>query len=378
MIDNYQPALYEEVRTFQKPSNSISKNFIIINREESFTKDLLFVRKTLIENHPGMHNQLDPDFSQQLEKNFASALEKLSNAGTDEEKAKIIEEFGESFHDSHLGVFYKSTNQNSPATVRIMPRFGIEKLINGTAWIHLHTFEPKQEEIAKLNELITALPSLRSQKVVIDIRGNGGGDSTWGDELLKSLFGVEHVNEALFKANQAVYTEWRASPENIEHAKGLVEQLKGEFGETHPMIKQMEITYEGMLTAYSKGESFYSDTGSPPPQSASSAPKLFNGPLIVIIDRKCGSACLDFIDSLKALNANISFLGETTNADSVYMELRRVALPSNKGFLGYPIKVYRNRPRGHNVPYHPDIPYTGDLQETHKLQNFVITHFIRH
>lgn len=51
-----------------------------------------------------------------------------------------------------------------------------------------------------------------------------------------------------------------------------------------------------------------------------------------------------------------------------YMEVRMMPLPSGNSFLRLPIKVYRNRPRGHNVPYTPDILYAGDMKDTKAIQ----------
>ncbi len=79
--------------------------------------------------------------------------------------------------------------------------------------------------------------------------------------------------------------------------------------------------------------------------------------IVVIIDAFCMSATLDFIDTLKSIDQNIILLGESTDADSVYMEIRIADLPSGKGQFQFPIKMYRNRLRGHNVPYVPDMPY---------------------
>ncbi len=39
-----------------------------------------------------------------------------------------------------------------------------------------------------------------------------------------------------------------------------------------------------------------------------------------------------FIDELKGMKANITLIGEVTGADSMYMELRIVPLPSGKDF----------------------------------------------
>jgi hypothetical protein len=95
-----------------------------------------------------------------------------------------------------------------------------------------------------------------------------------------------------------------------------------------------------------------------------------SGKVIAIIDQKCGSATLDFLDQLKAMKSDLILIGETTKADSAYMELRIISLPSGKGKVAFPIKVYRNRPRGHNVPHTPDIHYPN-LGDTTKLQNYV-------
>ena len=46
------------------------------------------------------------------------------------------------------------------------------------------------------------------------------------------------------------------------------------------------------------------------------------------------------------------------------MDVRRIELPSKIGYLQIPLKVYRNRLRGHNQPYQPDIVYEGDIKDT--------------
>jgi hypothetical protein len=47
------------------------------------------------------------------------------------------------------------------------------------------------------------------------------------------------------------------------------------------------------------------------------------------------------------------------------MEVRTVDLPSGLGTFSYPIKVYRNRSRGDNVPYMPNIEC--DVTDMQKL-----------
>jgi len=64
-------------------------------------------------------------------------------------------------------------------------------------------------------------------------------------------------------------------------------------------------------------------------------------------------------------------VGKTTAADTLYMERRHLKLPSGLAEIWFPIKVYRNRQRGHNEPYSPDIKYPGDLQDTANLKKWI-------
>ena len=98
--------------------------------------------------------------------------------------------------------------------------------------------------------------------------------------------------------------------------------------------------------------------------------------IVVLIDRFCFSACLDFLDQLKSLDCKLTFVGQTTNADTIYMDVRRVELPSKLGELQFPMKVFRNRPRGNNEPYQPDIVYEGDFNDTQKVKQWLRSHVL--
>lgn len=98
----------------------------------------------------------------------------------------------------------------------------------------------------------------------------------------------------------------------------------------------------------------------PPPQ----------GPRVVVVaDSGCGSACLDALDIWRAMGA--TQVGVTTSADTVYMEIRREPLPSGIMDVAIPMKVYRERPRGHNEPYQPHVRYEGDLTDTPTLEAWI-------
>ncbi|MGL4539818.1 MAG: S41 family peptidase [Candidatus Rhabdochlamydia sp.] len=356
-------------------SPTYASEMVESNQVIDFNKDLTFIQKTLLENHPGVCNTLDPKFLEEMEKSFKIAKQKLFDTNTIEEKAKILREVGRGFCDAHLWICYNLNKPERPIASRERRPFSIQELKKGTYWINIPTFRPSKDQIKSLNQIIESLAEFRKQTVIFDLRGNGGGNSCWGEELLKALFGEEYTNQQLAKFNQNVYSEWRISQGNLDHIQELIPIVKKQFGENHLAVQLIKNTYKGMQDAFLRGENYYSELSDLDALS-SNAVSSFSGRIVAIIDKSCASSCLSFIDGLKAMNADIIFIGESTGMDTVYTELRRVTLPSGKGTLGFPIKVKRNHPRGHNVPYMPDIQYS-DLQNTTELQNFVLTSFLK-
>lgn len=358
--------------TFSVPQTFASE-IVTPTQDIDFNKDLTFIQQTLLENHPGICNSLDPKFLEEMEKNLKVAQQKLFGTKEVKEKTKIMRELGQSFHDAHLWIRYDLNKSETPIASNETRRLGVQKLKEGTICINIPTFHPSKDQMNELKQIIELLPEFRKQTVIFDLRGNSGGNSSWGEELLKALFGEQYVNQQLAKSSQNVYAEWRVSRGNLDHVKELIRVVKEQFGDNHPAMHSIKNIFQGMEIAFLLGENYYSE---PPNQdqaaSSSNAVNFFSGRMIAIIDKGCGSACLDFIDGLKAMNTPIVFIGEPTGVDSVYMELRKVSLPSGKGTLGFPIKVYRNRPRGHNVPHIPDIQYSGNLQSTTELHDFIL------
>ena len=80
-------------------------------------------------------------------------------------------------------------------------------------------------------------------------------------------------------------------------------------------------------------------------------------PVYVITDGACVSACLDAVDIFTRFEG-VKLVGAPTSADTEYLEIRRESLPSKRGWVVLPTKIWVKRPRGSGEIYRPDILIT--------------------
>ena len=225
--------------------------------------------------------------------------------------------------------------------------------IDGVWFVSIPSFgwnDDRAHYEAFLKELESKLPLLRSaDRVVIDVRGNGGGNSTFGDDLGDVLFGAP-TRQAITESFDWT-VDWRASKRNLKAlrkaAAEMPENDRTEFAEV----------VEGLEAALRDGKNFYREIGAPKPLPKLKRPH-FAGKILFLTDRSCASACLDFADMILRV-PGVVHIGLPTSADSVYMDVNVVDLPSGVARLVYPMKVYRHRLRGNNRWYEPKLMWPG-------------------
>jgi hypothetical protein len=83
-------------------------------------------------------------------------------------------------------------------------------------------------------------------------------------------------------------------------------------------------------------------------------PSDFRAQGYVITPGRCASACLDAVDTFTRFG-NVRLIGAPTSADSTYMEVRSQPLPSGRGVIVIPTKVWLGRPRAGGEIYKPHI-----------------------
>lgn len=227
-------------------------------------------------------------------------------------------------------------------------------------FVSLPTFHLNPEQVhtmrALIRELGQAAQTLREAPwVVLDVRGNTGGNSGWGSEVASALFGKVTVERIEGQFDWTV--DWRASPRNAMSLQQAADDAE-QRGQLNDARYRRGLAAE-IAEAATKGLP-YVRKPSPARITAHNqdATSPFKGRVFLLTDHACASACLDFVDIARRL-PGVIHLGLPTSADSIYIDNTGGPLPSGQGAFSYSMKVYRNRIRSNNQWYEPAIQWPG-------------------
>ena len=255
-------------------------------------------------------------------------------------------------------------------------QYSIEEFSNDKYWVSLPKFYPNEQEQKKLEKVINSIKKVNdtASLVVLDVRGNGGGNSQWGVEVAKALYG-EHFIESFQKAfPDTSYALWRASQGNHHYMETQILPLvEKQFGKESDTFELFSGVANHMKQAISNKIDFVRQNE----EIVTKKTKiLFNmknpiaANVVLLTDSSCGSACLDFADLMLKL-PNVVHMGQETGADTVYMDIRTLDLPSGLGQYSLAQKVYRDRLRKHNESYVPEYQYKGDISNTPPVNSWL-------
>jgi hypothetical protein len=238
---------------------------------------------------------------------------------------------------------------------------------NGVLWIRARNFNMNPADVAKLDAMLKEIESLQGvRQVVFDARGNGGGDSSVGTQILRAAVGDLDFDKRDLDRLPRIYTQWRVSDVAIASMGRYLETMSARYGADSDKAKQVEQRRELMKKAKQAGQPWFDEGGAPRLTRADIAQRngrltRFKGTVALITDGSCASACLDFADQVRMIPGSVH-LGRTTGSDTVYLERGMSKLPSGN-LLFMPIKVWRNRVRGDSEALVPDIPLDVDIKD---------------
>lgn len=237
---------------------------------------------------------------------------------------------------------------------------------DGGYWIRLSGLDNNAGAV--VTAVQEAEASLKTARVVVlDLRGNGGGDSRYGDAIAETLFGPDHIRQAKGRSSDCQGAYWRVSADNTAALKALRDSQATRNPETAASMTEV---VEGMEAALTDGQAFWPDLPACA-ATADLADEAARAPIdrhvVLITDRHCFSSCLMTTDLFRRLGA--LHVGEATDVSSRYMEVRTIVLPSGLRDFSTLQKVAVGLPDF--GPYTPDVPYPGAMADDAALKAWV-------
>jgi len=258
---------------------------------------------------------------------------------------------------------------------RARPAIGARVLADGTRWYSMSSFngDPEGATAKALRPMIAEMARdrtnvVRAPRIVLDLRGNGGGSSEWSQQIARVIWGRAAVDRAEV-SSEAV--DWRASAGNLATLQGYKTTWEASPDGSPEAIAWAGKIADGIAGARGRGEPLWRDASDAAASAKVNEPPVAppTARVFVLTDWGCGSACLDAVDLWTALGA--VQVGQDTSADTLYMDVREKMLPSGIAQAVVPMKVYRGRKRGSNEPAVPRYRYTGDMRDDAALAQWM-------
>jgi hypothetical protein len=271
---------------------------------------------------------------------------------------------------------WKSISSEEMETIRKQmtglnrPDYGVTEFSENAYWITLPSFQTSDENTKQLKGIIKTVGEMaealqEADTVVFDMRGNTGGNSSWGDQILRTLWGREIFDHA---GPGWSFIDWRVSEGNIKANNYFADLYLGVDGEEGGRVKYFRRLAAALQKERDAGNTFYRIANKAPTKDQKPEPP--KAKVFLLTNFTCFSACLDFADTVRSI-PGATHIGSPTRADAIYIDNWAEPLPSGLGRLSYSMKVYRGRTRGHNEPYIPHIAYEGGDWSTPALQLWV-------
>jgi hypothetical protein len=237
----------------------------------------------------------------------------------------------------------------------------------GGHWIALETLG--NDAAGVVEQARSQQDALRaSAMVVLDLRGNSGGNSQYAAEIARALVGNARVEAVEAPTSDCTGMYWRASKDNAAALRKFANALPAD------RAPQWKLQADALERAVVEQAGFSPRL----PACATKEPKreprkqrlpasLMKGKLVLLTDRACFSSCLIATDLFRKLGA--LHVGEATDMSTRYMEIRDIVLPSGLRTFSTLQKVAVGL--GDFGPYEPKLVYPGSLSEDEKVKAWV-------
>lgn len=252
-----------------------------------------------------------------------------------------------------------------PARNRGAAGYGVREFAGGM-WIALEGLEDQAAPV--IADVMAQETALRAAPIVVlDMRGNGGGNSDYGVQIARVLFGEARYNHFFQMGGNRCGTVWRVSPRNLETMRSYVAM----FADTNPEFAEgMRGLVESAERAMAAGEELTGPAtcGENTPASGEAPAIAASGRIVVLTDNTCFSSCLIVTDMFRNLGA--LHVGQATDAATHYFEVREVLLPSGLSYFST-LQAFSPGSPARLGPFEPELRYEQDISSTAELEAWV-------
>ncbi|GAA0718657.1 S41 family peptidase [Dokdonella soli] len=248
--------------------------------------------------------------------------------------------------------------------------FGVRRSGAGV-WIAIQELDPRAQAV--IDAVKSQEAAVRAAPwVVVDLRGNDGGNDAYAYALAQEIYGPGRVAQVLGPSadGSGCTSVFRASPGNIEALdKSIVAFQKSGDAEG---AREYTQAVQAMKAAMAAGRALTGDPTCPargaPPALRPAASSMMAGKVFVLTDAVCFSSCLQAVDFLRKLGA--VQVGQPTGGDTHYSEYRQVTLPSGLSTFSTLVAMMPDAPQKLG-PYAPQYEYDGDISDTAALEKWI-------
>lgn len=244
---------------------------------------------------------------------------------------------------------------------------------SGGWWIGLDTLDDTAQKVVDLVQNNQAAIRV-APMVVIDLRGNGGGDSRYSSAIARALVGDKTFAAAQVSLPTCSGDFWRVSQSVFAAVQHNLERAEADHDAAgisfyRPVVNDMRqaiIVHRGFspsLPVCARDTIAVNQDNAP----QSLPPSEMKGRLVLITDHSCFSSCLIAANLFRRLGA--LHVGEATDRSTRYMEVREEILPSKLRAFSTLQKVAVGL--GDYGPYIPEITYPGALSDDTMLKTWV-------
>ncbi len=250
------------------------------------------------------------------------------------------------------------------AATQLAPgRFDLRTAPDGALWIGYG------EMSGRVDPVLAVLASdperiRRAPYVVVDARGNPGGDSRFADRLAALLFDPNVVTAADRKIAGDNFQSWRASAGNAADLRQTARDNPDDAAWLNDLAKEMDVAIRAR-------RSFVTPLPPRPwPAPAAMAPSAdpTAARVLILSDPMCFSSCLVLVDRFRRYGA--AHIGLPSDVSTNYLSGRIVELPSGLSRL-IVMRVIGIGSNGYTVPIEPAASYDGDMTDEKAVMAWV-------